>query len=73
MSVQAELHSPIAARWYSYNRNCVYLLVKRYGNVFEIDRESDNSYGLKIIKNAYVQTYARIPQFGETYIITPRV
>ena len=73
MSVQAELHDPIAARWYSYNRNCAYLLVKRRGNVFDITREPDDSFGLKIFKNAYVQTYTRIPKFGETYIIKPKV
>ena len=73
MSVQAELHDPIAARWYSYNRNCAYLLVKRRGNVFDITREPDGSYGLKIVKSAYVQTYTRIPQFGETRIIKPSI
>ena len=68
MSVQAELHDPIAAHYYSYNRNCRFLLVKTSGNIFEVDQISDNSYVLRIVKNSVTQAYANIPQFGETRV-----
>ena len=68
MSVQAELHDPIAEHWYSYNRRCKFLLVKTRGNIFEVDYLPDISYALKIVKNSVIQTYANIPQFGETRV-----
>ena len=68
MSVQAELHNPINARYYSIRRGNAFLLVKTLGSVFEVDRISDNSYVLKITKNLVVQAYANIPQFGETRV-----
>ena len=68
MSVQAELHDPIAAYYYSIRRGNVFLLVKTRGNVFEIDQIPDNSYVLKITKDQVVQAYANIPQFGETKV-----
>ena len=68
MSVQAELHDPRATYWYSHVRGNVFLLVKTAGNTFRIDRESDNAYALRILKDLRVQTYANIPQFGETKV-----
>lgn len=68
MSVQAELHDPRAFYWYSTVRGNAFLLVKTSGNTFRIDRESDNSYTLRIIKDLSVQAYANIPQFGETRV-----
>ena len=68
MSVQAELHDPKAARYYSIRRGSAFLLVKTSSNAFEIERIPDNSYILKITKNLVVQAYANIPQFGETRV-----
>ncbi len=68
MSVQAELHDPVAARYYSYNKNCRFLLVKTPGNIFEVDLVPDNSCVLRIVKNCVTQAYAYIPQFGETRV-----
>ena len=68
MSVQAELHDPIAAYYYSIRRGNAFLLVKTLGSVFEIDRIPDNSYVLRITKDRVVQAYANIPQFGETRV-----
>ena len=68
MSVQAELHDPIAAYYYSIARGNAFLLVKTHGNIFEIDRALDSSYILKITKEQVVQAYASIPQFGETRV-----
>lgn len=68
MSVQAELHDPIAAYYYSIARGNAFLLVKTHGNVFEIDRVLDNTYTLRIVKNNNTQAYACIPQFGETRV-----
>lgn len=68
MSVQAELHDPIAAYWYSYMHGNAFLLVKTSGNVFDITRAFDNSYIIRITKNEVVQAYANIPQFDETRV-----
>lgn len=68
MSVQAVLHDPRAAYYYSIRRGNAFLLVKTHGNIFEIDRKLDSSYILKITKNLVVQAYANIPQFGETKV-----
>lgn len=68
MSVQAELHDPKAAYYYSISQNNRFLLVKTLGSVFEIEQEPTNAYALRIIKNRVVQTYANIPQFGETKV-----
>lgn len=68
MSVQAELHDPKAAYYYSIRQNNRFLLVKTLGSVFEIEQEPTNAYALRIIKNRVVQTYANIPQFGETKV-----
>ena len=68
MSVQAELHDPKAARYYSYYRNNKFLLVKTLGSVFEVNRIPDDTYLLKITKDRIVQAYATIPQFGETRV-----
>ena len=67
MSVQAELHDPVAAHYYSYNNNCRFLLVKISGNIFEVDH-IDNTYTIRIIKNSNTQAYAYIPQFGKTRV-----
>ena len=67
MSVQAELHDPISLYWYSPARGNVFLVVKTSGT-FRIDRLPDNSYNLTVVKNSIVQTYANIPQFGETRV-----
>lgn len=69
MSVQAELHDPVAARYYHIRGNG-FLLVKTHGNVFRVDRipMPDASYSIKIIKDLTVQAYANIPQFGETRV-----
>jgi hypothetical protein len=68
MSVQAELHDPTVAYWYSTYQGNAFLLVKTKGNTFRIDRVIDNAYSIKIIKNNAIQTYANIPQFGETRV-----
>lgn len=68
MSVQAELHDPKAAYYYSIRQNTKFLLVKTFGSVFEVEQEPTNAYVLKIIKNRIVQAYANIPQFGETKV-----
>ena len=68
MSVQAELHDPISAYYYSFSQSTKFLLVKTLGSVFEVEQEPTNAYALKIIKNRVVQTYANIPQFGETRV-----
>ena len=68
MSVQAELHDPIAAYYYSYIRGNVFLLVKTHGNILRVDRVMDCTYTIRIIKNNTSQAYAYIPQFGETRV-----
>ena len=68
MSVQAELHDLISLYWYSPARGNVFLVVKTSGNAFRIDRLPDNSYNLTVVKNSILQTYANIPQFGETRV-----
>lgn len=68
MSVQAELHDPRAAYYYTINQNNKFLLVKTLGSVFEIDQLPDNSYEIRIVKNQFIQAYAIIPQFGETRV-----
>lgn len=68
MSVQAELHDPIAAYWYSPHQGNAFLLVKTKGNTFRVDRVIDNAYTIRIIKGNAVQAYASIPQFGETRV-----
>ena len=68
MSVQAELHDPKAACYYTINQNNKFLLVKTIGSVFEVDQLPDNPYVLRIIKNQVIQAYANIPQFGETRV-----
>ena len=68
MSVQAELHNPINAYYYSINRRNAFLLVKTLGSVFEVNRLSNNSYIIQITKDLNVQAYANIPQFGETRV-----
>lgn len=67
MSVQAELHNSINARYYHIRGN-VFLLVKTSGNVFRIDQALDNSYVIRITKDRIVQAYANIPQFDETRV-----
>ena len=49
MSVQAELHDPKAAYYYSISQSNRFLLVKTLGSVFEIEQEPTNAYALKII------------------------
>jgi hypothetical protein len=68
MSVQAELHDPMAAHWYSPHCGNAFLLVKTKGNTFRVDRIIDNAYTIRIIKGNTVQAYASIPQFGETRV-----
>ena len=68
MSVQAELHDPIAAKYYSYIHGNAFLLVKTHGNVFRVDRVIDNTYTIRILKSNDTQAYASIPQFGETRV-----
>ena len=68
MSVQAELHDPRAAYYYSIDVNTKFLLVKTLGSVFEVAQEPTNAYAIRIIKNRIIQTYANIPQFGETRV-----
>lgn len=68
MSVQAELHDPIAAYYYSTLRGNVLLIVKTSGNTFRVDRVMDCAYTIRIIKNNTSQAYAYIPQFGETRV-----
>ena len=68
MSVQAELHDPIAAKYYSYNCRNVFLLVKASGNTFRVDRISNYGYAIRIVKDLNVRIYANIPQFGETRV-----
>lgn len=68
MSVQAELHDHIAARYYTHMRGNAFLLVKTSGNVFDIARALDSSYTIRITKDQIVQAYANIPQFGETRV-----
>ena len=68
MSVQAELHDPIAAKYYSYIRDNAFLLVKTRGSTFRVDRVSNCGYAIRIVKDLSVQAYANIPQFGETRV-----
>lgn len=68
MSVQAELHDPVAAKYYSYIRGNAFLLVKTKGNHFRIDRVSNYGYVIRILKSSVTQAYASIPQFGETRV-----
>ena len=68
MSVQAELHNPIAAYWYSNILGNAFLLVKNKGNTFRVDRIMNCAYTIRIIKNNTSQAYAYIPQFGETRV-----
>ena len=68
MSVQAELHNPRAAYYYSTIRKNTFLLVKTKGNTFRVDRIMDCAYTIRIIKNNVVQAYTSIPQFGETRV-----
>lgn len=68
MSVQAELHDPIAANYYTIDQNNRFLLVKTRGNIFEVEQVLDNSYIIRITKNQIVQVYANIPQFGKTRV-----
>ena len=69
MSVQAELHNPRAAYYYSIDVNTKFLLVKTLGSVFEVAQDpTNNTYVLGIIKDRIVQTYANIPQFDETRV-----
>ena len=68
MSVQAELHDPKAAYYYSINRGNAFLLVKTLGSVFEVNRLPNSSYVIKITKDRIVQAYANIPQFGKTKV-----
>lgn len=67
MSVQAELHDPISAYYYSNNYNSRFLLVKTHGNVFEVNQR-DTTYYMKIVKDGYIQVFTSIPRFGETQI-----
>ena len=68
MSVQAELHDPRAAYYYSIDVNTKFLLVKTLGSVFEVAQKPTNAYAIRIIKDRIVQAYANIPQFGETRV-----
>ena len=68
MTVQAEMHNPIAAKYYSTIRGNEFLLVKTSGNTFRVDRISNYGYSIRILKNLSVQAYANIPQFGETKV-----
>lgn len=68
MSVQAELHDPIAAYWYSNMRGNVFLLVKTEGNTFRVDQGINYGYIIRIVKNNTTQAYASIPQFDETRV-----
>lgn len=68
MSVQAELHDPKAARYYSISRDNRFLLVKTLGSVLEVNQVLDNSYIIRITKDQVVQVYANIPQFDETRV-----
>lgn len=71
MSVQAELHNPRAARYYSYDRTCKFLLVKSQGNIFKVNLIRllpENAYTISIVKDCVVQTYARIPRYDETKV-----
>lgn len=68
MSVQAELHDPIAAKYYSTMRGNEFLLVKTKGNQFRVDQVSNYGYVIRILKDSITQTYASIPQFGETRV-----
>lgn len=68
MSVQAELHDPIAAHYFSTLRGNVLLVVKTSGNTFRVDRVMDCAYTIRIIKNNTSQAYAYIPQFDETRV-----
>ena len=68
MSVQAELHNPISAKYYSTVRGNAFLLVKSHSNTFRVDRVMDCASTIRIIKNNTSQAYAYIPQFGETRV-----
>lgn len=68
MSVQAELHDPRAAKYYSTIHGNEFLLVKTSGNTFRVDRVMDYAYTIRIIKNNTSQAYAYIPQFDETEV-----
>ena len=68
MLVQAELHDPRATYWYSTTRGNVFLLVKANSSVFRVDHVSNYGYVIRILKNDVVQSYASIPQFGETRV-----
>ena len=68
MSVQAELHDPKAVYWYGTTRGNEFLLVKTKGNQFRVDQVSNYGYVIRILKDSITQTYASIPQFGETRV-----
>ena len=68
MSVQAKLHDPRAAKYYSTMRGNEFLLVKTKGNQFRVDQVSNYGYVIRILKDSITQTYASIPQFGETKV-----
>lgn len=68
MSVQAELHNPRAAYYYTIDCNNRFLLVKTRGSVFQVNQTPKNAYTLRIIKNGNIQTFTVISQFGETKV-----
>lgn len=68
MSVQAELHDPIAAHYYSTMRGNAFLLVKTKGNQFRVDQVMNYGYIIRILKNGDTHAYACIPQFSETRV-----
>lgn len=68
MSVQAELHNPRAAHYYSTMPGNEFLLVKSEGNTFRVDCVMNCAYTIRIIKQYTSQAYAYIPQFGETRV-----
>lgn len=68
MSVQAELHNPKAAYWYTTDCNNRFLLVKTRGSTFQVNQTPKNAYTLRIIKNGNIQTFTVISQFGETRV-----